>query len=77
MAVKSTNPKAGDNKSVNTKSSSEGQSVASIFKEFYKKYKATTPRRLRILDAYLVLSHSTHFCPDLYHVSPRLSLVSV
>lgn len=43
-----------EHKPVSTKASSENQSCALIFKEFYKKYQTTTPRRLRILDAYLI-----------------------
>ncbi|CAH8570592.1 unnamed protein product [Heterobilharzia americana] len=66
MAVKSASSKGGDHKTVSTKSPSESQSVVSIFKEFYKKYKATTPKRLRILDAYLVYILLTGIIQFLY-----------
>nr|CAX77901.1 oligosaccharyltransferase [Schistosoma japonicum] len=52
MAVKSTSSKS-DYKSVSAKVSSDSQSFTSVVKEFLYKYKTTTPKRLRVLDAYL------------------------
>nr|CAX77896.1 Dolichyl-diphosphooligosaccharide--protein glycosyltransferase subunit DAD1 [Schistosoma japonicum]CAX77902.1 Dolichyl-diphosphooligosaccharide--protein glycosyltransferase subunit DAD1 [Schistosoma japonicum]CAX77912.1 Dolichyl-diphosphooligosaccharide--protein glycosyltransferase subunit DAD1 [Schistosoma japonicum] len=52
MAVKSTSSKS-DHKSVSAKVSSDSQSFTSVVKEFLYKYKTTTPKKLRVLDAYL------------------------
>ncbi|KAF7257984.1 hypothetical protein EG68_04576 [Paragonimus skrjabini miyazakii] len=66
--------KTSDTRTVTTKSPKENITIGAILKDFFQVYKATTPKRLQILDVYLSYAHSlsTLFFRVLFHVLHRL-----